>query len=333
MSMGRYLRASGGLLVHGVLLLVVSAYLALLGAGWPNLVTLWLIWLGAVGAYYGWRYVALRAYYRELDGTLAGLERPYLLGSVGAAPVRAELEPLWEALVRVSSSVAGEAARLEREGKEHREYVEAWVHEVKGPILAARLQAEGSGEVELVQELDRIDQLVEQALYFARASSVEQDYFVRETVLAEPVRSVLRRHSRLFISNQVSVVLEAGLELTAFTDRKWLEFILGQVLTNAVKYKRAEGAAVRIWAGAEGDGVRLCIEENGIGIPAADLGRVFEKGFTGANGRRYERSTGVGLYLARKLCHALGHGISVESVEGEFTRVSLFFPKGRLLRP
>lgn len=134
------------------------------------------------------------------------------------------------------------------------------------------------------------------------------------------------------MTNRVGVSL-AGLEETVFTDRKWLEFILAQILTNAVKYRSAGEAVARIWAEASGDGVRLCIDDNGIGIPAADLGRVFEKGFTGANGRRYERSTGVGLYLARKLCVALGHRISVESEVGSFTRVSLFFPKGRLLRP
>lgn len=327
--MMRYL---DGILLHGLMLGIVTAYLWLLGAGWPNIGTLWLVWVGVVAGYYGWRYLLYRGYYRRLASTLDGLERKYLLGSVGSPPTRPELEPLWEALVAVSGSVAGEVARVEREAREHREYVEAWVHEVKGPILAARLQAEGSGQVELVQELDRIDHLVEQALYYARASSVEQDYFVRETVLAEPVKAALRRQARLFISNGVSVSLD-GLEQTVFTDRKWLEFILAQILTNAVKYRSAEGATVQIWASASGDGVELCIEDNGIGIPQADLGRVFEKGFTGANGRRYERSTGVGLYLARKLCQALGHGISVESEVGRFTRVSLFFPKGRLLRP
>jgi signal transduction histidine kinase len=312
---------------------MVSAYLALLGAGWPSLVTLWLIWLVAVGGYYGWRFAVMRSYYRGLAGTMTGLERKYLVGSLGASPALVELDPLWEALVEVSRSVADEVARVEKEATDHREYVEGWVHEVKAPIAAARLLAEELPSRELITELDRIEHLVEQALFYARSSAVEQDCFIRETPLAEPVKAVLRRHARQFISGRVAVTLE-GLDLTVFTDRKWLEFILTQVLTNAVKYRRENAeAAVRIWAAVEADGVSLMIEDNGVGIPRADLERVFEKGFTGANGRRYERSTGIGLFLARKLCRALGHGIRVDSEEGRFTRVTLFFPKGRLLRP
>ncbi|HYF78608.1 MAG TPA: sensor histidine kinase [Symbiobacteriaceae bacterium] len=331
MNLRTYMRASGGLWIHGLMALLVTAYLLLLGAGWPSLITLWLVWLAAVGGYYGWRLLSLRSYYRGLAGTLGGLERKYLVGSVGTAPTLPELDPLWEALVEVSRSVADEVARVEKEATDHREYVEGWVHEVKAPIAAARLLAEG-GARELIAELDRIEHLVEQALFYARASSVELDCFIRETSLAEPVKAVLRRHARQFIGNRVAVSLE-GLELTVFTDRKWLEFILTQVLINAVKYRREGGAAeVCIRAAVEADGVSLTVEDNGIGIPRADLDRVFEKGFTGANGRRYERSTGIGLFLARKLCGALGHGIRVESEEGRFTRVTLFFPKGRLLR-
>lgn len=363
MKLRTFLRASGGLWIHLLMAVMVSAYLLLLGAGWPSLAALWLIWLVAVGGYYGWRFVALRSYYQGLAGTLAGLERKYLVGSLGASPALVELDPLWEALVEVSRSVADEVARVEKEATNHREYVEGWVHEVKAPIAAARLLAEQLGETpvgavavpgcsaeegsgpsgasggarppsrELITELDRIEHLVEQALFYARSSAVEQDCFIRETPLAEPVKAVLRRHARQFIGGRVAVTLE-GLDQTVFTDRKWLEFILAQVLTNAIKYRRhGVDAAVRIWAAVEADGVSLSIEDNGIGIPRADLERVFEKGFTGANGRRYERSTGIGLFLARKLCRALGHGMRVESEEGRFTRVTLFFPKGRLLRP
>lgn len=336
MSLQTYLKsAAGGLLIHGLLAVLVSAYLALLGAGWPNLLTLWLIWLVAVGGYYGWRYATYRSYYRSLLGSLQGLDRKYLVGSLGEEPPLLELVPLWEALVQVARSVADEVARVEMEANAHRDYVEGWVHEVKAPIAAARLLAEQSdlpaGQA-LIEEIDRIEHLVEQAMFYARSSAVEQDYFIRETTLEEPVTAVLRRHARQFIAHRVAVRLE-GLDLTVFTDRKWLEFILTQILTNAVKYRRHGEATVRIGATIRDDGVILCIEDNGIGIPRADLGRVFEKGFTGANGRHYERSTGVGLFLARKLCQALGHGIAVESEEGRYTRVILFFPKGRLLRP
>lgn len=392
MSVQAYLRSvAGGLLIHAGLAALVSAYVRLLGAGWPSLVTLLLIWLVAVAGYHGWRYMGLRSYYRHLHGLLAGLERPYLLGSLAAEPVQPELQPLWEALVTVSRSMADEVARVERLATDHREFVEGWVHEVKAPLAAARLLADGGGEsglagapsvgsaarglvgaravgtegagrvyppgtglsgppetdraggvmvdppplgqaaADLRRELERIEALVEQALFFARANTVEQDYFIREVALAEPVKAVLRRYARQFIAHKVAVALE-DLDLTVFTDRKWLEFILAQIMLNTVKYRRTEGqATVRMWSETRDTGVVLAIEDNGIGIPAADLHRVFDKGFTGANGRRTTRSTGIGLYLAKKLALALGHEITVESVQNQYTRVCLYFPQGKLL--
>lgn len=331
MSVRSYVRSvAGGLLVHAALALLVSVYVLLLGAGWPSLLTLLLIWLLAAGGYYGWRFVTLRRYYRHLQQLLAELEQPYLLGSLADEPTHPELAPLWEALVAVARSVAAEVARVEQEAADHREFVEGWVHEVKAPLAAARLLADGA---DLLQELDRIEALVDQALFYARASAVEQDYFIRELPLSEPVQAVLRRHARQFIAHNVAVALD-GLGLTVFTDRKWLEFIIAQIVLNAVKYRRRQGqAAVRIWAEPRDGGVALCIEDNGIGIPPADLGRVFDKGFTGANGRRFGRSTGIGLYLARRLCLALGHEIAVTSVPAEFTRVCIYFPQGTLLHP
>lgn len=336
MTWRTYLQAVGaGLLVHLLLATLVSAYMLLLGAVWPDLFTLLFMWLVAVGAYHAWRFSAFRSYYSNLAALLDGLERKYLLGSLGSEPPLLELGPLWSALLQATQSVADEVERVEREATHHREYVEGWVHEVKAPIAAARLLAEesgGEGARELLDQLDNIERLVEQAVFYARSSAVEQDYFVRETALDEPIKAVLRRHARLFIAHRVAVSLD-GLDLTVFTDRKWLEFILSQILTNAIKYRREQGAAVRLWATVRDDGVMLCIEDNGVGIPRSDVGRVFEKGFTGANGRRFGRSTGMGLFLVRKLCLALGHRVTVDAEEGSYTRVTIFFPMGRLLRP
>src|SRR5690606_24856653 len=119
--------------------------------GWPSLLTLLLIWLLAAGGYYGWRFVTLRRYYRHLQQLLAELEQPYLLGSLADEPPHPELVPLWEALVAVARSVAAEVARVEQEAADHREFVEGWVHEVKAPLAAARLLADGA---DLLQELD-----------------------------------------------------------------------------------------------------------------------------------------------------------------------------------
>ena len=181
-------------------------------------------------------------------------------------------------------------------------------------------------------ELGRIEGYVEQALYYARSTTLDRDFQVREVVLADVVRAALRRNARTLIDARVTPEL-GELGLTVSADPKWVEFMLGQLMGNAAKYRRedAEAGRLRVWASRRQTGMDawetlLFVEDDGVGIPPEDLGRVFDRGFTGANGRRYARSTGMGLYLVRELAGKMGLTASIDSEQGRWTRVTLAFP-------
>ena len=182
----------------------------------------------------------------------------------------------------------------------------------------------------ILAELEKTENYVEQVLFYARSEQVEKDYLIRELPLQIPVSGALIRNKQLFIQSGAGVTVE-GLDCQVYSDGKWVEFILNQILINAVKYRR-EKPQIRISAIEEGGGVTLEVWDNGAGIAPEDLPRIFDKGFTGRNGREEEKSTGIGLYLCRRLCLKLGLTIRAESVPESYTRILIFFPKGTFVK-
>ena len=201
------------------------------------------------------------------------------------------------------------------------------MHEIKAPITAARLicrDLDGDTRRKLTAELGQIESHVERALFYARAENPEQDCLLRKTELEKIAAQAIENHRSLLIQNGIQVETE-GLGGTVYTDEKWAVFILGQLLQNAARY-RGEAPVITISARPLGKQVRLTVFDNGIGIPAHELPRVFERGFTGSNGRSRGGSTGMGLYLCRKLAGFLDLGLDISSREGEGTAVTLTFP-------
>ena len=212
------------------------------------------------------------------------------------------------------------------------EFITSWVHEVKTPIAVSRLIIENSigkpmDEVldNIDEELDRIDNYVEQALYYSKIDEFSKDYFLNEIELEKLVKDLIKRNSKIFIHKRIRPNM-FNLELSVLTDKKWLLFIINQVLSNALKYSEA-GNQIDIYGEKDDKEKRLIILDRGIGIKPEDLNRVFDKGFTGYNGRLNNKSTGMGLYLAKKMCLKLGHDISIESEHGNYTKVIIHFPK------
>lgn len=271
------------------------------------------------------------AYYREVAARLDALEEKFLFSELMDEADFAEGEFLCEAMAAVNKSMNDHVAAARRDMSEYREYVETWVHEVKTPIASARLALENHpSEVSflLEEELFQIDCYVEQALFYARSGAVERDYLVKAMSLREAAANTVKKYARSLVSAGFQIDLD-GLDATAYSDPKWVEFILGQLVSNAVKYP---GAAPRLsfTQRVEPASVTLIVADNGPGIPAEDLPRVFEKGFTGQNGRMVAtRSTGLGLYLCKKLCARLGLGLVLRSEEGRGVSAELTFPKGR----
>ena len=276
-----------------------------------------------------------RPFYRRLSDALDALDETYLSTELVERPGFYEGELFYDALDRESKAMRDRIAAARRRSREYREYVETWVHEIKTPIAAARLIAKNNPSpiVDSIDaEVDAIEGYVEQALYYSRGTSLDRDFQIREVELGDVVRSALRHKARSLFGARVTPEL-GELGFTVHADPKWLSFVIGQVLANAAKYRSDKDGrgTVRIWAERRSTGLdawetQLAIADDGVGIPASDVGRVFDKGFTGENGRRFARSTGIGLYLVRELCKKMGVDAWLESVEGEGTTVYLGFP-------
>lgn len=234
------------------------------------------------------------------------------------------------------------------------DYYTMWAHQIKVPIAAMGLllqnaesraeatdaepaamplteteledpsENEGHAPISrlLSEELFRIEQYVDMVLYYQRLDSITSDFLFKSYELRDIVHQAVKKHAMLFISKRLSLHM-GDLSRMVITDEKWLQFVIGQILSNALKYTARGGIAIRLERDAER--IQLCIEDTGIGIRPEDLPRIFERGFTGYNGRLDKKSTGIGLYLCKKILDKLSHTIEVTSEPGKGTRVAIGF--------
>ena len=268
-----------------------------------------------------------RARLRELEAILEGLDQKYLFAECVPTPRSLYERRLFELTRRAGRDMTGAVSDARAAQREYREYVEGWVHEIKTPITAARLicqKLDGDTRRRLICELDQVQAHVERALFYARAESPERDCVIRQTQLSQLVAQAVGEHRALLIQSGVRVETD-GLDRSVYTDGKWAAFILGQLLQNAARYRGPE-PVVTISARPLGRQVQLTVADNGLGIPAQELPRVFDRGFTGSNGRARGGSTGIGLYLCKKLAGFLELGLEITSEEGRGTTVTLTFP-------
>lgn len=200
------------------------------------------------------------------------------------------------------------------------EYYTLWVHQIKTPIAAMRLILQGmeaAERQELMEELQRVEQYVEMVLCYLRLDGESNDYVIKEYDLDGILKQAVRRHASSFISKKISLNYEPT-KVRVVTDEKWFFFVLDQILSNALKYTYKGSITISVEQPKT-----LCIRDTGIGIAPEDLPRIFERGYTGPNGREDKRASGIGLYLCRRICDNLGHRIFVSSVPGEGTEVRL----------
>ena len=283
----------------------------------------WLLSLALTAAAGGWDFLCWRGRRRTLQAlrgqitvSLDGLPEPW-------PGTEEDYQELLAILRRQCRALSAESAESRQNMVD---YYTLWAHQIKTPIAAMKLlcQEDDSGRGrEMTAELLRVEQYVEMVLHYLRLESESTDYVIRETEIDPLLRQAARRYAPLFIRSRVALQLEET-GLCVLTDGKWLGFVVEQLLSNAVKY--APGGTVRIYA----EGETLCIADNGIGIAPEDLPRVFERGYTGKNGRLERRSTGIGLFLCREVCRRLGHGITVASRPGEGAEVRLDLHREKL---
>lgn len=207
------------------------------------------------------------------------------------------------------------------------EYYTVWVHQIKTPIASMRLHLQNEDSPfarTLHSDLRRIEQYVEMVLTFLRLNSVTTDYVIKECDLDKIVRQAVKKFSSDFINKKLKLVYEP-LQTTVITDEKWLSFVVEQVLSNALKYTASGSITITLEKEKT-----LCICDTGIGIAPEDLPRIFEKGYTGYNGRLEQKASGIGLYLCRRICSKLGHTIRVSSAVDVGTRIEIDLAQKKL---
>ena len=275
-------------------------------------------------------YFIRKKFYNNLFDLLEGLEDKYLIAEILQKPNFEDGKILKEIIEITDKSMIENVNKYKYLQEDYKEYIELWIHEVKTPIATSKMIIENNkneATKKIDEELDKIDNYTEQALFYARSNVVSQDYYIKKSSLQDIVNEAICKNRTNLINEKFSINLH-DLEATVNTDSKWIIFILNQIIQNSIKYRNLKSPELEIYSKKGKENIILCVKDNGIGIKKGEEQRVFEKGFTGTNGRvSNHKSTGIGLYLSKKLSDKLGIGIDLRSEEGKFTEVSLIFPR------
>ena len=218
-----------------------------------------------------------------------------------------------------------------KSSKDMEQYYNIWVHQIKTPISGMNVLLQSMEPTEEVGELQNqlfsVEQYVDMALQYQKIKSTTNDFSFAEIPLNKVIRENIGKYARLFIAKKLAVRYEET-ALRVLTDEKWISFVLGQIITNAVKY--SDKGSITISACEDERNTYLSVKDEGIGISPEDLPRVFERGYTGYNGRADKKSTGIGLFLCKSVTRMLGHKIQISSEPGKGTEVTIIFSKQRI---
>jgi len=275
------------------------------------------------GTYLTFRYMTHRKFYARLSTKLTHLDES--IADYGDSPLSTELHELLQSQY---SHFQNNTHSLKAKLDQHVTFINQWVHQMKTPVSVVHLilQKEDHPAFDSVQdEMDRIKKGLDTILYTARLETFSRDFKAETVPLAALVSSITSEQKRLFIRNRVFPNVDINPSIVVASDTKWLSFVLIQLVTNAVKYSAERSQKISIQAFHRGKQVALEIRDEGVGIPPQDLKRVFDPYFTGENGRKYQESTGMGLYLAKEICNQLNHRIELESKVDVGTTVRLIF--------
>ncbi len=276
-------------------------------------------------------YYKRKNFYKRIFSILDELDKRYLIAEMVGNSDFSDGKILKEILEEASKSMTEHVNEFKFLTEDYKEYIELWIHEIKIPIATSKMIIENNKNdvtKSIDEELDKIEDYTEQALFYARSNAVEKDYIIKKTNLEKIVNSVIMKNKNEFIQEKIHLdIHDTNIEVG--TDSKWVIFILNQIIHNSIKYKKQdENLRIEIFANRKKDNVILYVKDNGIGIKKGEITRVFEKGFTGSNGRiSNKKSTGIGLYLCKKLCDKLGMAIELNSEENVGTEIKLVFPQ------
>ncbi len=306
-------------------MLMLSLFLLACGNSVQAVFFICMVWLSVMALCLTFFYFTRKKRLDQLLAMAEQLKERYLIPEIMPKPERADEQVFYQLMKMAEKSMLEKIGEVQRERREYKEYIEQWIHEIKTPIAAMQLLCENNRlefTRDILAELESINRFTQQALYYARSAHAEKDYSIREVRIGDVVHAAILDNKYLLRQSNMAITVDA-MEDAVYTDEKWVRFILNQILGNAVKY-RAGQPSLHFFTTRQNGQVTLFAADNGIGIPPGDLPRIFDKGFTGQNGRLVQSSTGIGLYLCKRLCDKLGIGLAAFSGPGG-TKLALTF--------
>lgn len=272
-------------------------------------------------------------FYKMYLNNLEELDKKYLILETIPEPTTYEEKIMVNSLYEINKSMIDYIKKNQTNMNEFKEFVEIWIHETKIPISSMVLKCHNNKEKysDFASLIRRLDNNIDEILYYVRSEDTEKDFSINEVDLKEVIRNVSIKNKDDLLENRVEFEVDVK-KAHVNTDKKWLEFILNQIINNSIKYKKDNNSLISIQCHEDDEKVVLEVFDNGIGIPESDIKRVFEKSFTGTNGRNKVKSTGMGLYIVKKLCDKLGHTIYIKSEVNSYTKVLIEFGKNNLYK-
>lgn len=279
-----------------------------------------------VSSFIIYKYITTKRTYEVFEKGIKSLDESML--DLGKSPIGKNVSNILNQQYDKYMSNMQEQYRVHND---HLTFINHWIHQMKTPVSVINLLLqEYEGEEissNIQQELDKIDKGLNMAMYFARLDKFQKDFSVEKVNLYNDMIELINKERRLFIKNRIIPKVDLDKELIVYSDKKWLRFILEQIMINGVKYSKGNGKYLIIKKREDSEYIIVDIIDEGIGIPRKDIKRVFEPFFTGENGRKFGESTGMGLYIVKKVCDNLGHRVEIKSEIEKGTRVSILFKK------
>lgn len=279
-----------------------------------------------VSSFIIYKYITTKKSYEVFENGIKSLDESML--DLGKSPIGKNVSNILNQQYEQYRSNIQEQNKIHND---HLTFINHWIHQMKTPVSVINLLLqEYEGEeisLNIHQELDKIDKGLNMAMYFARLDEFQKDFSVEKVNLYDDVIELINKERRLFIKNRIIPKLEIDKDLIVYSDKKWLRFILEQIIINGVKYSKDHGKYLIIKNREDDEYIIIDIIDEGIGIPRKDIKRVYEPFFTGENGRKFGESTGMGLYIVKKVCDNLGHILQIKSEIEKGTKVSILFKK------
>lgn len=279
-------------------------------------------------------YLKRKKYYDNFLNNLNLLDKKYLILETLEEPEFLDGKIFYDALYKIDKSMMENINNYRNETEDFKEYVEMWIHEIKIPIAGLMLMYHNNKTVNknFLDQLNSLDNLTDQILYYVRSNYAEKDFLIKEASMDKIINEVLLKNKDSILENHIDVTVDVK-NIKVLTDSKWLVFILNQIINNSIKYcDNNRKSYIMFYIEDNEKETTLHIKDNGIGVNASDLKHVFDKSFTGENGRKMRNSTGFGLYISKKLIEKLGHKISATSEENKYFEIAITFGKNDLYK-